>query len=368
MNKIPVANSLRRASAASPRNAGSPLACLLAILLASLPLPTSATSPGVVNRYANIDFDRVSGYGNYDPAALANPNVGGVDIMMDWSAVEVQKGVYNFAPADAEAAAWSNAGKSFVIVIRYTNEYPRDCNKPQNLPSWELSRIPHFCDNATGGLIPDYFDGTFKADFEAYVAAVARHFATSPYRKNLLYVRIGVGLGSEGFYLRPCRRGRPCDREHGMAQLNAWGFSPGVWKQWQEEIMAFYQAQFSYATVIYPMVALDVDPATGNPIHMDVAYWAAARGMGLGALGLRPNFGTGPAQIRPIMAYVRSHYPHTYIQFQTFVAVHDADEMAQDIEIAKELGGKTIEWYSEDVVNPAYQNLLSQWAQEAAPP
>jgi hypothetical protein len=33
---------------------------------------------------ANIDYEGINSYGNYNPAALSNPNVGAVDISMNW--------------------------------------------------------------------------------------------------------------------------------------------------------------------------------------------------------------------------------------------------------------------------------------------
>jgi len=115
---------------------------------------------------------------------------------MNWVDVEPQQGVFNWAPADNEAAAWAAAGKRFTLIVKYINEGTSgtDCSSPQLIPSWEIARIPSFCDTDMGTLIPDYFDPTFTADLQAYVQAIARHFAASPYRNNLLYARIAVGL------------------------------------------------------------------------------------------------------------------------------------------------------------------------------
>ena len=54
--------------------------------------------------------------------ALSNPTIGGVDINMAWSEVEPQQGVLNFAPLDAEMRDWAQAGKQFILIVRYANE------------------------------------------------------------------------------------------------------------------------------------------------------------------------------------------------------------------------------------------------------
>lgn len=318
---------------------------------------------------ANIDFEPLSSYGTYHPSALTNPYIGAVDINMNWATVEPQQGVFNFVPADNEVAAWAKQGKKFTLIVRYVNEAGHatltNCNRAQLLPSWEIARIQHFCDVDKGTIIPDYFDPTFKADLETYVKAIATHFAQSPYRNNLEYVRIGVGLAAEGFYLMPCGN-NPCDFATDKAQLVSWGYSAVVWKNWQEEWMLAYKSAFSYTTVIYPIVPLDTDPTTGQPTQTEVAYWAATQGMGVGAQGLSPYFANTHAPINKMLLSIHTHYPNTYIQFQTVAQVTDATEMQQDIQISGQLSAKSIEWYANDIVNPSYQSLLQQWQQTVA--
>lgn len=327
---------------------------------------SSSTSASSTGGYpANIDFEPIDSYGTYNAAALANPAVGAVDINMNWSSVEPQQGVFNFAPADNEAAAWAKQGKKFTLIVRYVNEAGHatltNCNRAQYLPAWEIARIQHFCDVDKGTIIPDYFDPTFKADLESYVKAIADHFAQSPYRSNLLYVRVGVGLAGEGFYLMPCGS-VPCDFTMDKAQLITWGYSATAWKNWQEGLMSFYKSAFSYSTVIYPIVPLDTDPAMQQPTQDVVAHWAASQGMGVGTQGLNPHF----PKMSELIQSIQAHYPNTYVQFQTAAPVADAAAMQQDIQISGQLNAKSVEWYSSDIVNPAYQSLLQQWQQTVA--
>lgn len=364
----------------SPRRRGKVLILLvLLILFVSLVLSTlylihfnlkPRTGNISVPSLANIDFEP-GGYGTYNPAALSNPNIGGVDLNLNWSHVEPHQGVFNFAPLDKEIAAWAQAGKKIVLVVRYANESDftngTNCNFFQFLPLWEISRIQHFCDADRMTIIPDYFDPTFQSDVKAYVRAIADHFAQSPYRNHLAYVRVGVGLAGEGLYLMPCFSSyRGCsisDYQTDKNRLVAYGYSPTAWKNWQEKMMSYFKEIFSYTSVIYPIVQLDTDPATGEPVQMEVAYWAAANGMGVGQQGLVPHYPTNYAQIKIILPYIQSHYPNTYIQFSTVAPVNSSDEVLGDILTANQYGARSIEWYSNDATNAAYQQLFQQWHQ-----
>jgi len=260
-------------------------------------------------------------------------------------------------------AAWGNAGKKFVLIIRYLGESGiingTNCNNRQSLPSWEIVRIQHFCDTDNRLIIPDYFDQKFIADAQAFVKAVADHIAQSSYKNNIIYVRIGVGLAGEG---TPILRNQP-DYQVDRNQLSSYGYSPQNWETWQENMLSYYKSVFSWTTVIYPISNLDRNPATGKPIQMEVAYWAAAHGFGVGAQGLVPIPHYSFADLNVILPYIQSHWPNTYIQFQTVAGVGSYSGIQGDIATAHEYGARTIEWYDSDMTNSAFQPLFQQWQQ-----
>ena len=270
------------------------LCCISLLSLVTAACSSAIPSPTGTGQHratpANIDF-AAGGYGAYDPAALSNPSIGGVDINLAWSEWNRQQGKLNFAPLDAEMRDWAQAGKQFILIVRYANEVTTNgaggcVLSEQYLPTWEIARIPHFCDSDPDSIIPDYFNATFQADLQTFVQAIATHVSSSPYRNHLAYVRVGVGLAGEGFFLTYDQNGF----DSAKARLVAWGYSPIAWKNWQEAMLTTFQKAFLYSTVIYPIVKLDTDPTTGDPVQMEVAYWAAAHGMGVGAQGLVPNY------------------------------------------------------------------------------
>lgn len=327
---------------------------------------------------ANIEYNN-SGYGAYNQAALTNSNIGAADVTMDWSRVEPQQGAFNWTKLDAELHEWGSVGKKLVIIIRYAAESGittgTSCPSNRFLPVWEVARIQHFCDSDRMIVIPDYFDPTFQTDLKAYVKAIADHIAQSPYPKTIIYVRIGLGLGGEGFPLMVGGR----DYQLDIQQLRTWGYTPQNWLTWQENLLLYYKSVFSYTTIIYPinqMFApasnpLNINPATGNPIQMDVAYFAASHGMGVGQQGLAPNYPSDYAKIKEILSYITQHYPGTYIQLAAWSVISksvtptcDATCVVQgDIQTAEQYGARSIDWWAQDDTNPAFQPYFAQWQQ-----
>lgn len=331
---------------------------------------------------ANIEFDPPGAYayGAYNPASLTNPNVAGVVINFPWGAVEPQQGVFNFAPADKEIAAWVAARKKIMFQVRFlyqggTPSVPNcgAANGPNDLPGWEVARIQHFCDSDKGMIIPDYFDPTFRADAKAYVQAIAQHYASSPYRSSLVYVRVATGTGGEQNLLMRCVEGSGnCDYQIDVSRLIAYGYTPTALLNYDKDMLSFYKSAFNYTTVVYAISTpipeggprLNINPATGNHVEVDIAKWAVANGMGLGQMGLGPEPSyPGVENLSLLIAYIRANYPHTYVHFQVFGRVFSVSDVQGDITNATTLDAKTIEWYGQDINNPAYQSLFQTWQQ-----
>jgi hypothetical protein len=127
-------------------------------------------------------------------------------------------------------------------------------------------------------------------------------------------------------------------------------------------MLSYYKSVFPFTTVIYPInqmfypidSSLNINPATGNQVQVDVAEWAVARGMGIGQEGLLGSYATDYAKFPEIAAWVNQNYPNTYIQFQTVADLSSsattscpaACVLENDIKAAESYGGQSIEWYS----------------------
>lgn len=351
---------------------------------------STEVSPREASYPANIEYDP-TGYGTYNHAALTNPNIGAVDINLNWYLVEPQPGLFNFAPADQEIAAWVGQGKKVTLELRFqheTNAPKADCTSDGWLPTWVATSVPTLCENrgaSAGFVIPDYFDRTFQADWRRYVGAVASHYANGPYKGDVTYARVALGLGAEAFPLEPCYKPsvQGCSASSYKAairKLQAWGYTASSWLRWQESLLADYKRDFPYTTVIYPInqmlyptsSPLNINPATGDPIDMDVAYWAAAHGIGIGQQGLQGTYSQDYAKVNEIVAYVHRHFPSTYVQFQTVADLSNKGTSAcsaaclveRDVQAARRYHARSIEWYSSDDSNPSFQPYLAQWQKD----
>jgi hypothetical protein len=316
---------------------------------------------------ANVDF-RVDGYGAYNPAALSDSWVQGIIINLNWNTVQnTSSSSFNWAPMDSTATAWANAGKHIVLVVRAANETGGGCSagRDQLLPGWEITALHNalgavgtFCDRGVDSLVPDWFSSTFQSGFLAFIRALGAHVSAQPYYSSISYVRIGVGVGGEGFFLFP-QNGYSADKSW---METHWGYTPRAWENFQETMLAAYRAAFPPPVqIIYPIDAQD-DLSPGIPVDLAVAEWATNYGgIGIGEECLPPggigNFGDFPT----IDSWVRENHPNAYIQFQTCGQTPNASDEQGIITAAEGYGAKSIEWYEGTIVSPPSQSDMTAY-------
>jgi hypothetical protein len=329
----------------------------------------------VVSAAANVEY-APGGYGAYNPNALNNDSyVQGVVINLNWSSVETARGFYNWGPLDTTATAWANKGKHIVLVVRAANETSAECSAGpvQILPGWEITALHNalgsigtFCDKRLDILVPDWFSSAFQSNFQGFISALGAHVSAQPYYSSISYVRVGDGLGGEGFYLMPdnagsgCSGSPPapaCQQEFSADKawmVKNWGYTPQAWENFQETMLAAYDAAFPPPVqLIYAIAQQDIAP-DGNPVDYNVAEWATTHysNIGIGEECLAPGGLGGYADFGTIDTLVRDNNPHAYIQFQTCGQTTTASEEQGIIDAAEDYGAKSIEWYENTIVNP----------------
>jgi hypothetical protein len=311
-----------------------------------------------LSTFANVDYAS-GGYGQYNSAALHSSWVQAVDINLNWRRVQTSPSSFDWAPLDREATAWASAGKHIVLVVRATDDKGGGCSAGpgQYLPGWEITALHNalggigtFCDKGFDSLVPDWFSSTFQSDFKTFVTALGAHVSAQPYYSSISYVRVGVGLGSEGWYLYPNQNGYSADKS--WMETN-WHYTPQAWENFQETMLAAYHAAFPPPVqVIYPISAQD-DLSPGNPVDLAVAEWATnLGGVGVGEQCLAPGGIGNYADFATIDSWVRANHPNAYIQFQTCGPTATASEEQGIINAAEGYGAKSIEWYETTIVSP----------------
>jgi hypothetical protein len=355
-------------------------AIALAAAVSAVGAPAAAVSAGVTptDQFpANVDYDNTGGYGAYSPTVFNDSYVQGVDINVDWATVEPSPGNYDWTQLDTTANAWANAGKHIVLVVRAANEtggatvndgfVPPTCTADPDsiLPTWEINALGFdgtLCDSDLESIVPDWFSSTFQTDFLQFVSALGQHVKGEGYHTSISYVRIGVGLGGEAFPVMPNGTGTGCDFsdpsdstppcQQDEASYKAWmtqnwDYSGQAWENFQETMLAAYDAAFPAVPLIYPITVQDND-AAGTPVDYAVAEWATTHysNIGIGQECLSPGGFGSYADFGTIDTMVRDDWnPDAYIQFQTCGPTTTAADEQGIITAAENYGARSIEWY-----------------------
>lgn len=331
----------------------------------------------IVTVPANIYYAD-DGYGRYDRSALTDSWIQGVVIQMSWRWAEIRRGVYNWGPLDREATAWADAGKHVVLAVDLSNDTGGGCSSGRMaLPGWEMARIPSYCDADMNVRIPDWFSAVFQSDAKAFAAALGAHVRARPYYHAISYVRISTGMGGTAFPVMRNGGGGgvgPVQRDYrtDLAWIERhWGYTPRKWEAFQETMLGSYAADFpAPVSVIYTVVQQGIDPATGNPVELDVARWGAPRRIGIGNENMAPGgFGraNGYADFNMIAAWMHQHYPANYIQVQS-VNNMNASGVSESVSTAERIGIDSIEWYPHEAVNLTFRPVMAgyqAWANHA---
>jgi Beta-galactosidase len=108
---------------------------------------------------------------------LANPDVDGISLRQDWSALEPTEGNFDWTYLDSAVAASAAAGKQ--VLLRINTQLAK--------PTWVTTAIQNaggsfftYTNNGVPTTIPVFWDPTFLAKKTAMIAALGVHFANNP--------------------------------------------------------------------------------------------------------------------------------------------------------------------------------------------
>lgn len=162
--------------------------------------------PATSGRYSGdwphaVDFQASEGWtGNVPSGADA------ASIDMTWAKVEPTKG--NFISGwstytdtyDKELSTLHSQGKKAILILWYLQKGSGNNITSQAMPKYvftDMGSSNYFYDSAGGSQIPNYFSSAFITDWQAYVSALATHFAASADVADIVYVRGMTGKGGE---------------------------------------------------------------------------------------------------------------------------------------------------------------------------
>lgn len=341
----------------------------------------------VLNNKYNVNVDYASGaYGAYSSTALNDAAMQAVVVNANWSAVESSRGTRDWATLGNVLAAWSAKGKSVSIVCRFASQMGGS-GTSGFLPSWEVTRLngEYINDADTGFYVPNYWNSNFQSDWHDFVNSLGTYLTSgdgAQYQDAINYVRIGCGLGGEGFYLMD-----PTGTHFSTykSQLKTWaGVSTDsafadAWRSWQEMVLGWYRSAIPAGIpVMYPIV--DTTPTSsnwtcsdGNFIDVDVWNWCLGQSgvYGLSQNNLGPDgYGSpGYADIGTLITDLNTNHPGVPIQFQSTDGLslgqgttHPYTGIAGTVATLENYSNSTnpvyIEWYEDEAVTSSFYSTF----------
>jgi hypothetical protein len=274
------------------------LVAVTAIAIAVIPpLPGSTTVPPAAESCRAVDpaaADPAAPHGLFvvsPPAAgpdsdngvtqqylLNNPAVCGAVFFVTWSSVDQGPNAtprYDWSAVDLEIQPWAAAGKEVNLVF-WGVAYSAG---PSATPSYVLSQTPTVqCAQPNGtesAVTPIYWQGPYRADYEAFVSAAVVHFDSNP---AVGYLRFGVGTGGEDIVV-PNANAPAC-----LSQLDSFGYTAPLWLNYTFSILDYERSLHSSKQL---MTSINFIPDATTAAPDAVAALAVKDGIGFGYQGAR---------------------------------------------------------------------------------
>ncbi len=168
------------------------------------------------------------------------PFIKGSQVMVLWSDCEVGEGKYDFSKMDALLKQYHDRGMKCTVQVNGNKK-----------PAWMFSKIPYYPEKvAKFGMADDktlmFWHPRFIEAYVKFIAAYADHLKTSPYRENILGVRMNFNaVGTE--HLSP---GKAADHLEKWIQPDGSkeplpGYSKKVQQEYQKTVFEAHVKNFS---------------------------------------------------------------------------------------------------------------------------
>ncbi len=211
-----------------------------------------------------------------------NQYVYGTNILLYWSQIETADGVYDWSAFDTAIAPWIANGKK--IIPRMMPSGWSSWNPPhsaQGTPSFVLSSIKHYT-NGKGGVVPAYWDATYKAKLQAFIAAFGARYNGNP---AIEFVHVAPGMGGE------CKPDTDSNVAGAQKSLLSIGYSNDLWLQHIKDVAGYYQAAFPNTLLGCQTAANFWSGGGSKHTEADIVNWCKSAGIGLQNDGI--GSGTG---------------------------------------------------------------------------
>lgn len=220
-------------------------------------------------------------------AGSTNQYVYGANILIYWSQLETADGVYNWSTLDTAMSPWISNGKK--VIIRIMPSGWQSWNPPysaQGTPSFVLNAgVAHYT-NGKGGVVPAYWNATYKAKLKAFVTAFGQRYDGN---SSIEFIHIAPGMGGE------CKPDTDSNITQAQSNLLSIGYTNDLWLQHIEDVAGYYQSAFSHTKLGCQTAANFWSGGGTKHSEKDIVNYMKSVGIGLQNDGI----GSGSGYVSP---------------------------------------------------------------------
>jgi len=226
-------------------------------------------------------------FGSNSGADANNPALVGTTLTFDWSQLEPEPGIFDWARVEQAIAPWAAAGKHVILRVSTGGEASWGSAAANETPNWVYAQgAPSV--NDSGSTLPVYWNATFLQDYDSFIAAFATQFNGDPVAS---FIEMGIGDGGETL---PDTQEGPGNR---YALWTPYGYSDAVWLQTIETISTTYRNDFTLTPVV-PLVDSSFLGPNRQQDYTTLTSWFVTNGFpmqydGLTAKSKLPNASWG---------------------------------------------------------------------------
>jgi hypothetical protein len=309
------------------------------------PNPTVPASGGTTGKFTSDSIPKGGVYefaGGNSGADAHNPDLAGTTLTFEWARLEPEPGQFDWSAVDQAIAPWAAAGKRVILRVSSGGQAAWGAAAADATPSWVYAQgAPAVHDD--GSTLPVYWNSTYLADYDAFIAAYAARYDGDP---AVSFVEMGIGDGGET--LPDTQEGAT---DH-LAQWAPYGYTDAVWLATIEKIATTFREDFKRTPVV-PLVDSTFYGPTQSADYQALTGWFATNGFPMQYDGLTST--TTP--------HDSSWGETTTIVEQRGATSSTGDTLAGDCADATgPMGSKVVLIYQSDIDDPANQQALNACA------
>jgi hypothetical protein len=265
----------------------------------------------------------------------SNPYIKGAVLVVPWSQVEPQQGVFNWSSVNSQISSWVSAGKKVAIRIQANELGDTDT------PSWVFSGgVPQI--NPYGSVkSPIFWNTTYLSDIQTLAKNFASEYNGNP---NVSWVQATIGVYSE----------TKVDTDNSSGAQAVWdknGYSDPLWFSTVKTMAGYYQQYFTKTPLAVSIDKSFIDGNSGLDSNSMVDW--------LTSVGIWPQ----DDGLRQTTVYSDSNWlNHPHLSEQYLATAQTGDTLAADFKAGMASNPTYMLIYGTDIQQASNQTVLAQYA------